>query len=137
MRRNLLQRRRQAVMAFLLVVTGAIAILRTMNGQFLPSPNQTFIPNGTSFLNLGGASQTYSTVGGGIDQTGLFFQCLGTNGRRGSSCHQPSDGMSVSALHLQLRFDQTAGMDSIFRTVDGSNCDHNINVSTLPGRSSA
>jgi hypothetical protein len=45
--------------------------------------------------------------------------------------------MSVSALHVQLRFDQTAGLDPIFRTVDGSNCDHNIDVSTLPGRYSA
>lgn len=124
-------------MASLLVLTGAIAILRTVNGQFLPSPNKTFIPNGTSFLNAGGASQTYSTVGGGIDQTGLFFQSLGTNGRSCASCHQPSDGMSVSALHIQLRFDQTGGLDPIFRTVDGSNCDHNINVSTLPGRYSA
>jgi cytochrome c peroxidase len=137
MRRILLQRRRQVVMASLLVLTGTIAILRTVNGQFLPSPSQTFIPNGTSFLNLGGASQTYSTAGGGIDQTGLFFQSLGTNGRSCGSCHQPSDGMSVSALHVQLRFDQTAGLDPIFRTVDGSNCDHNINVSTLAGRSSA
>lgn len=137
MRRSLHQRRRQAVMASMLVLTGSIAILKTMNGQFLPSPNQTFIPNGTSFLNLGGASQTYSTVGGGIDQTGLFFQSLGTNGRSCASCHRPSDGMSVSALHVQLRFDQTGGLDPIFRTVDGSNCDHNIDVSTLPKRSSA
>jgi cytochrome c peroxidase len=137
MRRNLLQRRRQAVMASLLVLTGTIVILRTVNGQLPLSSQQTFIPNGTSFLNLGGASQTYSTVGGGIDQTGLFFQSLGTNGRSCASCHQPSDGMSVSALHVQLRFDQTAGLDPIFRTVDGSNCDHNIDVSTLPGRYSA
>ncbi len=108
-----------------------------MNGQLPPSSNQTFIPNGTSFLNLGGASQTYSTSGGGIDQTGLFFQSLGTNGRSCGSCHQPSDGMSVSALRVQLRFDQTRGLDPIFRTVDGSNCDHNIDVSTLSGRYSA
>ena len=137
MRRSFYQRRRQAVMASMLILAGTIVISRTMNGQFPPSPQPTFIPNGTSFLNLGGASQTYSTVGGGIDQTGLFFQSLGTNGRSCASCHQPSDGMSVSALHVQLRFDQTAGLDPIFRTVDGSNCDHNIDVSTLPGRYSA
>ena len=137
MRRSFFQGRRQAVMASLLILAGTIVISRTMKGQFPPSSNQTFIPNGTSFLNLGGASQTYSTVGGGIDQTGPFFQSLGTNGRSCASCHQPSDAMSVSALHVQLRFDQTAGLDPIFRTVDGSNCDHNIDVSTLPGRSSA
>jgi hypothetical protein len=45
--------------------------------------------------------------------------------------------MSVSALNAQLRFAQTAGLDPIFRTVDGSNCDHDIDVSTLQGRYSA
>jgi len=128
--------RRRAATASLAILAGTIVISRTMTGQFLP-PNQTFIPNGTSFLNTGGASQTYSTVGGGIDQTGPFFQSLGTNGRSCGSCHQPSDGMSVSALHVQLRFAQTAGLDPIFRTVDGSNCDHNIDVSTFQGRYSA
>ena len=137
MRRAFSSRMSRTATASLLVLAGTIAILTTVNGQFLPSPNQTFIPNGTSFLNLGGASQTYSTVGGGIDQTGLFFQSLGTNGRSCGSCHRPSDGMSVSALDVQLRFDQTAGLDPIFRPVDGSNCDHNVDVSTLPGRYSA
>jgi len=137
MRRSFFQGTRQAVMASLFILAGAIVISSTVNGQLPLSPQQKFILNGTSFLNPGGASQTYSTAGGGIDQMGLFFQSLGTNGRSCGSCHQPSDGMSVSALHVQLRFDQTAGRNPIFRTVDGSNCDHNIDVSTLRGRSSA
>jgi len=131
--------RRRAAAASLLLLAGILVISKTVWGQFSPPApsNQRFIPNGTSFLNLAGASQTYSTAGGGIDQSGLFFQSLGTNGRSCGSCHQPSDGMSVSALHAQLRFDLTGGTDPIFRTVDGSNCDHNIDVSTLRGRSSA
>lgn len=138
MRRFIFRERRwAAATASLLVLVGPIVISKTVNGQFAPRPTQTFIPNGTSFLNLNGASQTYSTTGGGIDETGLFFQSLGTNGRSCSTCHQASDGMSVSALHVQLRFDQTAGTDPIFRTVDGSNCDHNIDVSTREGRYSA
>ena len=137
MRSVLSQGRRRAAMTSLLVLAGIVVVSKTMTGQFLPPSNQTFIPNGTSFPNLGGASQTYSTINGGIDQTGLFFQSLGSNGRSCGSCHQPSDGMSVSALNVQLRFVQTAGMDPIFRTVDGSNCDHDIDVSTLPGRLSA
>jgi hypothetical protein len=36
-----------------------------------------------------------------------------------------------------LRFLLTGGTDPIFRTVDGSNCDHNIDVSTIAGRQSA
>jgi hypothetical protein len=89
------------------------------------------------FPNANGASQTYSTNGGGIDLTGPFFQSMGTNGRTCGTCHQPSDGMSVSASHIQQRFEQTQGEDPIFRTVDGSNCDHSIDVSTLNGRSAA
>lgn len=136
-RRVFSQGRCRATVASLLVLAGVIVISGTLSGQFPALPNQTFIPNGTSFLNPGGASQTFSTAGGGIDQTGLFFQSLGTNGRSCSTCHQPSDGMSVSALSVQLRFAQTAGLDPIFRTVDGSDCDHNIDVSTLSGRYSA
>ncbi len=97
----------------------------------------TFIPNGVFFANPGGASETYSTTGGGIDQTGPFFQSLGTNGRSCGSCHQPSDGMSVSAAHVEQRFSLTQGLDPIFRTVDGSNGNHGIDVSTLAGRSAA
>jgi cytochrome c peroxidase len=97
----------------------------------------SFIPNGALFGNPSGASETYSTAGGGIDLTGPFFQNMGSNGRSCGSCHQPSDGMSVSAASVQQRFALTQGLDPIFRTNDGSNCNHNIDVSTLAGRSAA
>jgi len=97
----------------------------------------TLIPNGIFFPNAGGASQTYSTSNGGIDLTGPFFQSLGTNGRSCSSCHQPSDGMSVSAANVQLRFLLSQGNDPIFRTNDGSNCNHGIDVSSFAGRAAA
>ena len=115
---------------FLAVAT--LVAFGALNGQQI-----TFIANGTFFANPGGASETHSTTGGGIDLTGPFFQSLGTNGRSCGSCHQPSDGMSVAAANVQQRFDQTQGMDPIFRTVDGSNCNHSIDVSTLAGRSAA
>jgi hypothetical protein len=38
---------------------------------------------------------------------------------------------------LQLRFLLTQGLDPIFRTNDGSNCDQNIDTSTLAGRQAA
>ncbi|HEX4347480.1 MAG TPA: hypothetical protein VHZ73_07895, partial [Vicinamibacterales bacterium] len=60
-----------------------------------------FVPNGTLFPNPDGASSTYSTTGHGIELTGPFFESLGTNGRSCATCHQPSDGMSVSAAHVQ------------------------------------
>src|SRR5690349_12740911 len=115
----------------LVVVATLLAIAGASGQQF------TFIPNGTFFVNPTGASETYSTTGGGVDLTGPFFQSLGTNGRSCATCHQPSDGMSVAAANVQQRFVATQGLDPIFRTNDGSNCNHNIDVSTLAGRSAA
>ena len=58
------------------------------------------------------------------------------NGRSCGTCHRPSDGMSVSAAHIQERL-LTLGRDPIFRTVEGSNCNHSVDVSTLAGRKAA
>src|SRR5438445_3402727 len=116
--------------AFLGVAT-LTAIVGVSGQQF------SFIPNGTFLANPGGASETYSATGGGIDLTGPFFQSMGTNGRSCATCHQPSDAMSVAAANAQQRFDQTQGMDPIFRTVDGSNCNHTVDVSPPAGRSAA
>jgi hypothetical protein len=40
----------------------------------------------------------------------------------------------VSAAHVADRFEETHGTDPIFHTNDGSNCDHDIDVSTVEGR---
>ena len=135
---RILKCRRRILSALVLGASAMLAVVAAVNGKdgdtiaFLP-----FIPNGTLFPNPAGASATFSTVGGGIDQTGPFFQSLGTNGRSCGSCHQPSDGMSVSAASVQARFVLTQGLDPIFRTVDGSNCNHDVDVSTLAGREAA
>jgi hypothetical protein len=122
---------RHTISAVLLVAAMLLA-MAALHGQQI-----TFIPNGTFFANPNGASETYSTAGGGIDVTGPFFQSLGTNGRSCATCHQPSDAMSIAAANVQQRFVQTQGLDPIFRTVDGSNCNHGIDVSTLEGRQAA
>jgi cytochrome c peroxidase len=96
------------------------------------------IPNLFPFMDSSGFLETFNTNGdGSIDLANPFFQNLGTNGRSCGSCHQPSDGWSVSAAHVKLRFDLTGGEDPIFRTVDGSNCDHNVDVSTVISREQA
>ncbi len=123
---------RRYIISGVLVGVATLVAFAALNGQQF-----TFIPNGTFFANPTGASETYSTVGGGIDLTGPFFQSLGTNGRSCGSCHQPSDAMSVAAANVQQRFVATQGLDPIFRTNDGSNCNHSIDVSTLAGRSAA
>src|SRR5215467_9943075 len=116
----------------LVVGVATLMAFAALHGQQL-----TLIPNGTFFANPSGASATYSTTGGGIDLSGPFFQSLGTNGRSCASCHQPSDAMSVAAANVQQRFVATQGFDPIFRTNDGSNCNHSIDGSTLAGRSAA
>src|SRR5215831_8106246 len=94
------------------------------------------IPNNAQFPNPGGASSTYSTTGA-IDLTGPFFQSLGTNGRSCGSCHRPSQGMSVSAANIQQRFIASDGLDPIFRPVDGANCNHGLDFSTVAARTDA
>src|SRR5690349_19152977 len=58
-------------------------------------------PSGTLLHKPTGESTTYSTVNGGIDITGTFFQSLWSNGLSCVSCHHLGDGMSVSAANVQ------------------------------------
>src|SRR5947207_13636529 len=122
----------RGLVSAIFVLISMLTVIVAISGQQI-----TFIPNGKFFANPGGASETYATVGGGIDLTGPFLQSFGTNCRSCGTCHQPSDGMSVSAANVQQRFALTKGLERIFRTSDGSNCNHNIDVSTLAGRSAA
>jgi len=99
---------------------------------------QVTIPDLFPFPNGSGVLETRNTSGSGaIDTSGPFFQSLGTNGRSCFSCHRPDQAWSISAENVALRFKLTQGSDPIFRTVDGSNCDHNIDVSTVHGRAQA
>src|SRR5580692_4847180 len=95
------------------------------------------LPNQFPLLDSSGFVETYNINNTPISLNGAFFQSLGTNGRSCSSCHLPTESWSISAAEVQLRFLLTQGLDPIFRTNDGSNCDHNINTSTLDGRRQA
>ena len=95
----------------------------------------TRLPNMTPFPNPMGLAATFSSVGS-IDLTGPFFQSLGSNGRSCGSCHQASDGWTVTPAHLRDRFEESRGTDPIFRTNDGSNSP-TADVSTLKARRSA
>jgi hypothetical protein len=130
-------RHRRGLILATLMVAGMSMALQSARGQAPFGGFFSFIPNGIFFPNANGASQTYSANGGGMDMHNPFFQSIGTNGRACVNCHEPTDGMSVSAADVELRFLLTQGTDPIFRTVDGSNCDHNINVSTAEGRYAA
>ncbi len=51
-----------------------------------------------------------------------FFEPLGANRRACITCHQPSDGMSLSTGTLRERWKTTDGRDPVFAAIDGSNC---------------
>lgn len=51
-----------------------------------------------------------------------FFEPIGSNGRSCATCHQPSDGMSLSLTTIKQRWAQTGGKDPLFAAVDGRNC---------------
>lgn len=62
-------------------------------------------------------------VGGPLDTRGHpFFEPISSNGRACVTCHQPSDGMSLSAETARDRWDVTNGVDPLFAAYDGSNC---------------
>src|SRR4051812_44708523 len=92
-------------------------------------------PNLQAFKNSGGVARTFST-GGSINMSNAFFKPIGTNGRSCVTCHQASDGWSVTAEHLQQRFEVDGGLDPVFRPVDGANCP-SADVSTVEARRNA
>ena len=95
------------------------------------------IPNLAPFPDPSGLMETNNSNGGPIDTTGPFFQSLGTNGRTCATCHLPADGWTISAAHAQARFDASLGTEPLFRTNDGSVCDHNIQTQTVAERQQA
>src|SRR5207253_6839794 len=94
-----------------------------------------FIPNMLPYPNPTGFAATYSTARK-VPLDGPFFQSLGSNGRSCGSCHQASDGWTVTPAHIRERFDASDGLDPIFRTNDGSTSPL-ADVSTVNARRSA
>lgn len=61
--------------------------------------------------------------GGAIEtKDHAFFTPHGPEGRACVTCHQPADGMALSAKTVRKRWDDTGGRDPLFASYDGSNC---------------
>jgi cytochrome c peroxidase len=103
-----------------LLLAGCSAGTATTAGASANS-NTTTIANLQAFTNSNGTASTY-TKAGSIDETGVFFQSLGTNGRTCATCHEANQGMGLSADNLQALFTSTSGTDPLFNAVDGANC---------------
>jgi cytochrome c peroxidase len=100
------------------LVTAATAALIAMAYASSAAPRRvdglTF-PNPSGVIGIVGMNET--------DADNPFFQGLGTNGRSCATCHQPAQGWNITPAELRNRFDRTDGLDPIFRTNDGSNCE--------------
>ncbi len=79
-------------------------------------------PNMTAFSNASGQHRTFN-INGAIDTSNPFFQSLGTNGRSCVTCHDPSDAWTVTPDNVQARFAASSGLDPIFSSNDGTNCE--------------
>jgi cytochrome c peroxidase len=115
------------------IITGlaASAVLVLTAGETLAG-DDGHAPTMTPQRNPSGFAATYSTAGS-IDTKNPFFQSLGTNGRSCATCHQQSEGWTVTPVGIRARFHATGGTDPIFRLNDGANSP-NADVSTIAAR---
>lgn len=84
-----------------------------------PTPAPTPSPSPVAQPNRDGAALTFS-ASGAIDTGNAFFRPIG-NGRSCASCHDQGQGWSVTPQGLQARFAASAGLDPVFRLLDGAN----------------
>jgi cytochrome c peroxidase len=115
----------------------AVAIVLALTAALTGLAATPSTPEVTYFPNASGLMATYRIGGGAVELTGPFFKPLAASGRSCGSCHRPAEAWSISPEELKARFEATKGRDPIFRTNDGSNCDHGIDISTPEGRRAA
>jgi hypothetical protein len=121
------------------VGTFAVLLLNlppALNAQTSSQAAPPVIPEFSVGLDPSGLIATYQPSGETQTSGNPFFQNLGTNGRTCFTCHQPQTGWTVSAAAAQARFYSSAGMDPLFRPVDGATCP-TADVSTLHAREQA
>ena len=104
--------RRGAVLASIAMAIGAAAWVSADQ----PDPHLLTFPDDT------GTVRTFNTPGA-VDTDNPFFQNLGTNGRTCATCHRAAEGWTVTPARLRERFARSQGLDPIFSSNDGSNCE--------------
>ena len=85
-----------------------------------------------AFSNGGGVLAT-TIPAGSFEEGHAFFEDLGTNGRTCFTCHRPAQAWTITPEEVRERFERSAGLDALFRTNDGSNCE-GADVSSLEQR---
>jgi hypothetical protein len=99
----------------------AAASARADDSWWAPNQAREF-PPALSYPNATGVMTTLNSGGPTSTAGHPFFSSLGTNGRACVSCHQPTDGMSVSVDTIRQRWHDTEGKDPLFAAIDGSDC---------------
>ncbi len=84
--------------------------------------SSTLLPWQEDYDNAAGLHRVINRDGAVRTGGHPFFEALGTNQRACVTCHQPADGMSLSAKTLRDRWAETRGTDPVFAAFDGSNC---------------
>ncbi len=72
-------------------------------------------------IDTTGQVATFTTASS-LSETGPFFTALGANTRTCATCHELSQGLSISAASAQALFTSSNGGDPLFDAVDGANC---------------
>ena len=120
-------RARTSISALVTLLVACLLVSCSADPVRPPPPNLL-----ADFPNPSGLAKSISSSGG-VDQSNPFFKDLGINGRSCATCHQASDGWTVTPVHVQDRFEVSGGTDPIFRTVDGANSPL-ADVSTLEAK---
>jgi cytochrome c peroxidase len=79
------------------------------------------IANLRPFTDTTGTFATYTTAGL-IDESNPFFAITSSNGRTCATCHQPSQGMTITPAAATSLFASSSGTDPLFAAIDGANC---------------
>jgi hypothetical protein len=104
-----------------LIFVGGPALTTEQQRWWSPGEGRVF-PASIDYENPNGTLRTLLLDGPLPTKGHPFFEPLGPNGRACVTCHQPSDGMSLSIDSARERWESTAGQDPLFAAYDGSNC---------------
>ena len=103
----------------------SLAALAQSGSRLWWAPGQgTALADFTTYQNDRGAVGVLNTSGRLETKGHPFFEPIGANGRACVTCHQPTDGMSLSVRTVRERWEATGGKDPLFAAVDGMNCPH-------------
>lgn len=86
-----------------------------------PGDDRVF-PASADYPNADGSLRVLLSGGAMPTDGHPFFEPQAPNGRACVTCHQPADGMSLSAETARARWAATGGRDPLFAGYDGSNC---------------